>query len=672
MNFKSVDEAEKAVSATNGFQLDRKHQFIVTLYTDFDKYSSVPDVYVPPEPPAFRPRPDPISWLTDHLGRDQFVLRYGDETEIFWANLNQGEDPQLVYGGEREKQSGKQWTELYVQWSPQGTYLATFHAQGIKLWGGPTFEPHGRFNHPQVEAMDFSPCENYLVTYRFDQNPVNNPLESLIIWDIKNSVKLRCFEFKNPLEPKFQVMTTISEEKAGKRTERIVRGRVVEYLPEYLCFTIAEGNITHEKIPADKVTPLQDPNRLKWSSDGHYLARMGCDTILVYELPSMTLLDKKSIAAKDVTEFVWSPKSNMISYWSPAAGNHPALINIIQLPERKDICSRKLFDVLDGHMVWQSEGDYLCVHMTKITGKKKNFVLMIFRVREPEVPVELLELADPILHMSWEPSGERFAVVHGEPRKATVSFYSTAGLSGKGQADSAKGVVAAAGKPKKEVVSLFSLPEKQCNDVIWSPAGGIAALAFFAPDACLFDLHDIDNNVSLASRRHDRCNRLVWDPSGRVIASCTLTAIRSTAFRAIADDGYNLYTFQGAPLCQIRKERLYQFQWRPRPKDVLSSEEKKKIIKNLRKYEKIFDKEDSIRREQLDSAVLEVRRKQAAEFLAIVRKRKEEVAKYKEQRIALRDGYDSDDDAHFEVDIQVTILREINIMTDVSYRILYV
>ena len=53
---------------------------------------------------------------------------------------------------------------------------------------------------------------------------------------------------------------------------------------------------------------------------------------------------------------MWSPKSNMISYWSPAIGNYPAIINIIELPNRKDICSRKVFDVQDGQMTWQSEG----------------------------------------------------------------------------------------------------------------------------------------------------------------------------------------------------------------------------------------------------------------------------------------------------------------------------
>lgn len=73
--------------------------------------------------------------------------------------------------------------------------------------------------------------------------------------------------------------------------------------------------------------------------------------ISVYELPSMTLLDRKSISAKEILDFMWSPKSNKISYWAPAEANHPALVYIINVPGREEISSRKLFDVTEGKMV---------------------------------------------------------------------------------------------------------------------------------------------------------------------------------------------------------------------------------------------------------------------------------------------------------------------------------
>jgi translation initiation factor 3 subunit B len=648
IKFTSNELAESAIKITQGFAIDKKHSFKVSLYSDLDKYSSISDEYVPPEAGDFKPRPDPTSWLTDSQCRDQFTIRYGHETEISWAN-HTGEDPSVVYAGEREKAGGKVWCESYVSWSPQGTYLATFHTQGIKLWGSNEFESQGRFMHSDVALMDFSPCESYMVTYRYATNNSSfNPDEAIIVWDVRTGAKIRTFKLKNPLDENFQVQAVVYEEKAGKKekVERVMRGRVVKYEGDSNggSFEILEGNVTHKDIASDLVKAVQEPNRLKWSADGKYLARLGCDIIQVYELPSMTLLDKKSIAAKDVLDFTWSPRSNMISYWSPAVGNHPALINIIKLPERLDICSRKLFDVSDGRMVWQNDGDFLCVYMTKIQGKKKTYVLMFFRVLETEVPVEQLELSEPILSVTWEPSGDRVAIVHGEIRTPTVSFYSMSGVTTKASATGIK---------KREFTQLFALNGVQCNDVIWSPAGGVVALTYYAPDSCVFELHDVENNVSLATRRHDRGNKLVWDPTGRYIASCTIIPLRNANARGQTDDGFNLYTFQGTPLCQVKKDKLFQFNWRPRPKDLLLPEEKKRVIKNLKKYEKVFDKEDRFRKQELHAEVMATRHNMASEFMARLNRNIAGNALLKKRRVEIRNGYDSDDDRNYNVDVQV-------------------
>jgi uncharacterized protein with WD repeat len=65
----------------------------------------------------------------------------------------------VLYGVQR-------WTETYVRWSPQGTYLATFHHKGVALWGGDKFEQIMKFAHPGLQLIDFSPCER-LVTQLF-------------------------------------------------------------------------------------------------------------------------------------------------------------------------------------------------------------------------------------------------------------------------------------------------------------------------------------------------------------------------------------------------------------------------------------------------------------------------------------------------------------------------
>lgn len=125
-----------------------------------------------------------------------------------------------------------------VRWSPLGTYLATFHAKGIALWGGEKFQQIVRFSHPGVQFIDFSPCEKYLVSFSplADSRATDEP-QAIIIWDVLSGLKRRAFN-------------------------------------------------------ADKSQALPI---FKWSHDDKYFARMGVDMLSVYETPSFGLLDKKSI-----------------------------------------------------------------------------------------------------------------------------------------------------------------------------------------------------------------------------------------------------------------------------------------------------------------------------------------------------------------------------------------
>ena len=61
-----------------------------------------------------------------------------------------------------------------------------------------------------------------------------------------------------------------------------------------------------------------------------------------------------------------------------------------------------------------------------------------------------------------------------------------------------------------------------------------------------------------------------------------ISHILLSPFTHISALGFVLFSFQGNLLCQVRKERLYQFEWRPRPKDLMTPEDKRKIIKNLK------------------------------------------------------------------------------------------
>lgn len=644
------EDAAKAIQVTQGFAISKTNHFKVSLYSELHKYANYPDEYVEPPLPPLKSRPDVVSWLTDSQCRDQFVTHYGSETEIAWASMT-GEDPVRIYGGEREKEGGKVWCDADkpVAWSPQGTYLATYHKAGIKLWGSDLFLPQERYVHSDVTSINFSPCEKYLITIGVPKQGE----EAIIVWDVQSAQKLRSFGFKNNLEEKFLVQATIAEEKRSgggddrtiKRVERVIRGRVVSFDPPTEKFVIAEGNTNYE-VNGSKVIALQDPNTFKWSSDGKYVARVGIDTVSVYELPSMALLGKKSIAAKDVQDFSWSPRGPYLAYWAPSFGNLPSVVNIIEVPSREIVCSRKLFDVSDGKLLWQNDGDYLCVYMTKLQNKKKTNVLMFFRVRESGpggIPVEQIEIAEPVLNVTWEPSGDRVCVVTGEAKVRTqVTFYS---MSGSG---------AAKGKAKTELAPLFVIKDIVVSEVLWSPAGDVIALVQYGNDHLVLYVHDVENNLLLSTRRHDRGNRVVWDPSGRIIVSCYINSLRSDrVVRGGAEGGFVMYTFQGNLLCQVRKSALSSFQWRPRPRDILSPEEKKKVIKNLKKYEKDFEKEDKMRKHELFLETQAKRKAIAQDFFAVVNRNRAGNAALRGKRILSRGGYDSDDDSNYVTELQL-------------------
>lgn len=96
--------------------------------------------------------------------------------------------------------------------------------------------------------------------------------------------------------------------------------------------------------------------------------------------------------------------------------NQPAHVDLIELPSRKKLRQKNLFNVSKCSMVWQENGEYLGVKVTRHTKSKKTLYnnLELFRVNEPGIPVEMLDIKDAVMAFQWEPQGSRFAVVHAE------------------------------------------------------------------------------------------------------------------------------------------------------------------------------------------------------------------------------------------------------------------
>lgn len=585
VEYESENQALDAVRTINNLALDKRHTLLVNKYSDVAKYQSTPASFEAPVPAKFVEPKNLNNWLMDPARRDMFVLRHSSETELFWSDKG---ETTFEYDGEREKKNGKQWCSQYVLWSPQGTYLATFHPQGIALWGGDKYDKVGRFAHKNVKIAVFSPNENYLLTLSETEQE-----NAIIIWDVKSSKMLRAFP-------------------AGKPTG--AKGEVVQGL----------------------MTPF------KWSPDDKYVARRGKDVISVYELPSMKLLEKKSLKADGVHDFFWSPTDPVLAYWAPEGNNVPARVTLVELPSRREIRQKNLFNVSDCKLHWHPNGTYLCVKVTRHSKSKKTLFtnFEIFRVREALVPVEMLEMKETVVAFAWEPKGTRFATVHGEgAQRLNVSFYDMNGLKTSANTH--------------EISLLYTLTDKPCSHLYWSPHGNNIVLAGLGEINGVLEFWDTDEKQSITVQEHFKCTHIEWDPSGRVVASAVCQPIDNSYYKLQMDNGYTLWSFQGKQLLEEKKDSFYQFLWRPRPRSLLSDAEYNEVVKNLKKYEKRFNEVDRLKERQRVAAEQAAKQRMEQEFQDLISQRLRSAVDRRAEYLALLNGYDSEDEDEYVVEKHV-------------------
>ncbi len=206
-----------------------------------------------------------------------------------------------------------------------GTYLATFHRQGIALWGGPSWNKIIRFVHPGVKLIDFSPNERFLVTWS------NEPIT---------------------LGPNGGIGTPFGPEDEGH---------------QIIIWDALTGNLLRS-FPSSTSTDGA-PNKItwpmfKWSPSDKYFARVTPkQQISVYETPSMGLVGKKSYKVEGIEDFEWAPASDkekemqntddkkireeLLSYWTPEIGNQPARVTLLNIPSKEIVRTRNLVNVKD-------------------------------------------------------------------------------------------------------------------------------------------------------------------------------------------------------------------------------------------------------------------------------------------------------------------------------------
>lgn len=550
VEYETQDQARAARQVLDGYQLDKNHRFMAIMFDDLDRLEEVPEQYESPPAKSYEAQNDLYNWMGDNRGRDEFAVRYADETEVLWNDVAQ-QDPQMVY-------SRSFWTEApFIQWSPKGTYLVTLHMQGVALWGGNDFRRIRRFSHRNAQRAAFSECEKYI--YIFTDVPP---------------------EGKNP--PRF--VLSVFEVGAGRKM------RVFEGSQEDHAVGAARRPDGGLAFPA-----------FKWSAaagtEEAFLAVMRKNAISVYGAPEMALLDKRSIKADGVQSFEWSPKDPILCAYQEEQGNLPARVVLIRLPNREEVRAKNLFSVADVRMAWHPQGDYLAVRVEKWTKTRKSTTtnLEIFSMRQKNIPVDMLELpnkGEKITGLAWEPNGHRFALIHGsDPARPSVSLYT--------MKDAKSGSIVG-------VHHIHTSHGRSCSSLHWSPSGRFLLLAGLKQNGKL-EWWDTDDVSVVGAGEHLMATDVAWDPSGRYVVT-SVTAVNQM------ENGYQMWSFCGQPLYKVSKDRFFQFAWRPRPECLLSKEKQKEISKNLKKYSKRYEEEDEKLLAAVDSEYLAERERLQEEW----------------------------------------------------------
>jgi translation initiation factor 3 subunit B len=100
------------------------------------------------------------------------------------------------------------------------------------------------------------------------------------------------------------------------------------------------------------------------------------------------------------------------------------------------------------------------------------------------------------------------------------------------------------------------------------------------------------------------------------------------------ENGFVIWSFAGQQLYKTNRDRFYQLTWRPRPPTLLSEEEQKKIVKNLKQYSKRYDEEDEALLASADAELLAERSRLAAEWRDWLNSKKE----YIERQVGGKQG----------------------------------
>jgi len=264
------------------------------------------------------------------------------------------------------------------------------------------------------------------------------------------------------------------------------------------------------------------------------------------------------------------------------------------------------------------------------------------------------------LDFSWEPKGERFAIVSssdpnvGNPGpgitvKTDISFY---------QLERSKG----------DFKLLRTLTSRTSNTIRWSPRGRHVVLATVGSSTkSELEFWDLDFNTEegkkegagdsagiqhLGTADHYGVTDVEWDPSGRSLATS------ASAWRHTLENGYAIWDFKGQELQKQILDRFKQFLWRPRPRTLLTKEQQRQIRRNLREYSRVFEEEDAAEETNISAELIAHRKRLVDEWNTWRALCEEEVTDRKKGKKGERRGEEAKEEIEVWIDEVIEQIEE--------------
>eukprot|EP00923_Selenidium_pygospionis_P039143 GHVN01068176.1.p1 GENE.GHVN01068176.1~~GHVN01068176.1.p1 ORF type:complete len:746 (+),score=139.94 GHVN01068176.1:1541-3778(+) len=589
VKFGSEFEADNAFKALQGESLDKNTPLGVCSLDKFDSICDFDQEYKPPEKLNLIKRATLRNWINTTGGGQQFLIRHGDFTEVREHDPINTQGPSLVFNGD---QGGRALTLSRAEWSPQGSFLVTFHGRGVALRGATEeapFDRLGRWAHEGVRAIQITKNEAYAVSW---DGYVPEPPRSGVPAYVSK-------------KPSYHVWCVL--------TQSLIRTCPAPLLPH------STAVLQVPKGKTDTRMPVLWTELVQWSSDGKYLAMAGDKEVNVYETPDMQLVEfqgKRCPLKYDAAKFQWSPSENILALWVPEIGDAPGRLVLVEMPSRRELSSKTVFTVVTADIMWQSEGQYLAL-LTKLNrkigkkAKKEVTQIEVFSMKDKNIPVDPIHLDEGIRvkSLAWEGAGNRLGVVvQDENAKTSLRLYAV------DQGTTSLGAV-------MQLAPFF-------ESIHWSPMGTYFVVCSTPTEGTLVFAHvtsDSQKIEELNRQEHYMVNNVLWDPTGRFVASAVTISFQdqqqitaASDYRFIAEVGYKMWSFQGRLQFQEKKDKFYSLHWRPMPPSMLDKEKLEGIPKRLKEFSEVYDAADAALRNEQDEEMMKKKSAASADFFRLL------------------------------------------------------